>query len=94
MQKEKILEKLDDRLQKYRIVEEFLEEIKKKFGRKEKEKIWENLDEGLWEFLEDMRKQCGKKERKKSYRVEEDIWGEIDNFHNRYSIENREEEVR
>jgi len=28
-------------------VEEFLEEIKKKFGRKEKEKIWENLDKEL-----------------------------------------------
>lgn len=94
MWKEKILEKLDDGLQKYRIVEEFLEEIKKKFGRKEKEKIWENLDEGLWEFLEDMRKQCGKKERKKSYKVEEDIWEEIDNFYNRYSIETRKEEVR
>ena len=71
--------------------------IKKKFGRKEKkekENIQENLDKGLWEFLEDMRKECGKKEKGKSYRVEEDIQGEIDSFCNRYSVGNREEEMR
>ena len=60
----------------YKTVEKFLEEIKKKFGRKEKKEkknIQENLDKGLWEFLEDMRKEYGKKETGKSYKVEEDI---------------------
>jgi len=55
-----------------------LEEIKKKFGRKEKKekkKVWENLDKGLQGFLEDMEKEFGKnkKEKEKSYRVEKDI---------------------
>ena len=56
-----------------------MKEIKKKFGRKEKKekkKVWENLDKELQGFLEDMEKEFGKnlkKEKEKSYRVEKDI---------------------
>jgi len=79
MWKEKVLEELNKGLWEYRTVEEFLKEIKKKFRRKEKkekEKVWENLDEGLQGFLKDMEKEFGKnkkKEREKSYRIEEDV---------------------
>jgi len=34
------------------------------------------------------------RKKEKSYRIKEDIWGEIDSFCNRYSVGNREEEVR
>ena len=98
--KKEVLEELDEGLWEYRTVEKFLEEIKKKFGRKEKKekkKVWENLDKELQGFLEDMEKEFGKnlkKEKEKSYRVEKDIWGEIDSFCDRYNEGNRKEEVR
>jgi len=53
--KKMILDDLYKELQEYAIIDEFFGEIRKKFGRKEKKKIWESLDKGLRGFLEDMK---------------------------------------
>jgi len=51
-----------------------------------KEKVLEDLDKRLQEyktveeFFKDIKKRFKKKEKVKSYRVEEDIWGELEKF--------------
>jgi len=46
------------------------------------------------EFLGEIRKEFRRKDKDKDRKVEKDIWGGIDSFCDRYSEENREEEVR
>ena len=57
----------------------------------------DDLDEGLWEyvmieeFLGEIRKEFRRKDKKKEKirekKAEEDIWGGLDSFCNRYSVE-------